>query len=87
MYNNQHRLLISGGWDRRIKIHNDTHHLEKIEARENVMRNINNVSEKDISGGCFSPTQLVIATFSKSSICKLWDFEKGFLECQFVVAN
>ena len=27
LYNNEHKLLITGGWDRRIKIHNDTHHL------------------------------------------------------------
>lgn len=33
MYNNLHKLLISGGWDKRIKIHNDTHHLERIESR------------------------------------------------------
>lgn len=51
------------------------------------MRNINNVSEKDISGGYFSPAQLVIATFSKSNVCKMWDFEKGFLEAQFIVAS
>ncbi len=79
MYNSLHKLLISGGWDRRLKIHNDTHHLEKIESRENVLRNINNVSEKDLGGGFFSLSQLVIATFSKSNICKVWDFEKGFL--------
>ena len=30
MYNNTHKLLISGGWDRKLKIHNDTHHLERI---------------------------------------------------------
>jgi hypothetical protein len=46
--------LITGGWDRKIKIHNDTQHLEKIESRENVLRNINNVSEKDLAGGAFS---------------------------------
>ena len=51
------------------------------------MRNINNVSEKDINGGSFSPSQLLIATFSKSNTCKLWDFEKGFLEAQFIVAH
>jgi WD40 repeat protein len=44
LYNNLHELLISGGWDRKLKIHNDTHNLERIEARENVMRNIVNVS-------------------------------------------
>jgi hypothetical protein len=51
------------------------------------MRNINNVSEKDISGGYFSPAQLCIITFSKSNICKIWDFEKGFLETQFIVGS
>lgn len=29
-YNSVNSLLISGSWDRKIKIHNDTHHLEKI---------------------------------------------------------
>lgn len=33
IYNNEHKLLISGGWDRKLKIHNDTHHLERIESR------------------------------------------------------
>lgn len=33
MYNNQHKLLISGGWDKTIKVHNDTLHLDKIESR------------------------------------------------------
>lgn len=40
IYDNEHNLLISGGWDRKIKIHNDTHHLEKIQSRENVLRKI-----------------------------------------------
>lgn len=43
------------------------------------------MSEKDLSGGFFSLTQLVIATFSKTNVCKIWDFEKGFLETQFIV--
>lgn len=30
IYNSEHKLLISGGWDRKLKIHNDTHHLERI---------------------------------------------------------
>jgi hypothetical protein len=79
--------LISGGWDRRLKIHNDTLHLERIESRENVMRIINNVSEKDLNGGSFSLSQLVVATYSKTNICRIWDFEKGFLEAQIIVAN
>lgn len=87
MYNNTHKLLISGGWDRRLKIHNDTQHLDRIESRENVLRNINNISEKDLGGGYFSLTQLAIATFSKTNVCKIWDFEKGFLETQFIVPH
>ena len=56
LYNDENQLLISGGWEKKIKIHNDTQHLERIENRENVMRNINNVSEKDLAGGAFSPS-------------------------------
>jgi hypothetical protein len=74
VYNNFHKLLISGGWDSRLKIHNDTQHLARIEARENVMRNINNVGEKDLNGGCFSLAQLCIATHCKTNVVKLWDF-------------
>ena len=51
------------------------------------MRNIYNVSEKDINGGYFSLKQLMIGTISKNNVCKLWDFEKGFLEAQFIVSN
>lgn len=51
------------------------------------MRTINNVSEKELSGGSFSLTQLCIATYAKSNTCKIWDFEKGFLETQFIVPN
>jgi len=87
MYFDYHKLLISGGWDKKLKIHNDTHHLERIESRENVMRNINNVGEKDLNGGSFSATQLLIATHSKSSTCRIWDFEKGFLEAQILVPS
>jgi len=43
------------------------------------MRIINNVSEKDLSGGSFSLAQLYIATYSKTNACRIWDFEKGFL--------
>lgn len=56
LYNDDNQLLITGGWEKRIKIHNDTQHLERIENRENVLRNINNVSEKDLAGGTFSPS-------------------------------
>jgi len=38
------------------------------------MRNINNVSEKDLNGGSFSLTQLCIATHCKTKVVKLWDF-------------
>ena len=62
-----------------MRIHNDTHHLERIESRQNVMRNINNVSEKDLQGGSFSTVQLYIATHAKSNTVRLWDFEKGYL--------
>lgn len=30
VYNEANQLLITGGWEKRIKIHNDTHHLERI---------------------------------------------------------
>jgi hypothetical protein len=30
LYNEQNQLLITGGWDRKLKIHNDTQHLERI---------------------------------------------------------
>jgi len=51
------------------------------------MRNINNVGEKDLNGGSFSGMQLFIATHSKSNACRIWDFEKGFLEAQILVPN
>lgn len=78
-YNNAHNLLISGSWDRRLKVHNDTHHLEHIDSRENVLRNINNVSDKDLAGGSFSFSQMLIATHFKTPSIRLWDFEKGYL--------
>lgn len=30
LYNEQNNLLITGGWEKKIKIHNDTQHLERI---------------------------------------------------------
>ena len=51
------------------------------------MRIINNVSDKELNGGSFSLTQLCIATHCKTNVCKLWDFEKGFLETQYIVPN
>jgi hypothetical protein len=54
---------------------------------DDIMNMINNVSEKEISGGAFSLTQLCIATHCKTNVCRIWDFEKGFLETQFIVPN
>ncbi len=87
LYNDENQLLITGGWEKRIKIHNDTQHLERIENRENVLRNINNVSEKDLAGGAFSSSEMFLATHAKSNSCRIWDFEKGFLEAQLNVPN
>lgn len=84
-YNHLHNLLISGAWDRRLKIHNDTHHLDRIESRENVLRIINNVSDKDLAGGSFSITQMLIATHFKTPSIRVWDFEKGYLEAEYIL--
>ena len=54
LYNEANQLLITGGWERRIKIHNDTQQSEALEKGQNVLRNISNVSEKDLAGGAFS---------------------------------
>ena len=51
------------------------------------MRIINNVSEKDLQGGSFSTIQLFIATHAKSTVCRVWDFEKGYLECQYIMPH
>jgi len=51
------------------------------------MRVINNVSEKDLQGGVFSSAQFYLATHCKSTACRVWDFEKGFLECQYIIGN
>lgn len=40
-----------------------------------------------MAGGAFSEAELFIATHSKTNSCRIWDFEKGFLEAQFNVPN
>ena len=84
-YSNRHSLLVSEGWEGNIKIHNDTDHLEMIDKRGNVLRNIRNCHSHDLIMGAFSDTLLLIASASRSQQCCIWDFEKGYFEKDFVL--
>lgn len=73
------------GWEGIIKIHNDTEHLEPIDKRGNVLRNIKNNHYQDLILGSYSDSMMLIASASRSPQCCIWDFEKGFFERDFIV--
>lgn len=50
-----------------------------------MLRNINNIGDKDLSGGAFSVNEFLIATHCKTNAIYIWDFEKCYLEAKLVL--
>jgi|JI6StandDraft_1071083.scaffolds.fasta_scaffold05434_8 WD40 repeat protein len=86
-YSFRHSLLVTAGWDRIIKIHNDTDKLERIDKRNNVLRTIRNCHSKELLLSAYSDDMLLLATTSRDPTVRLWDFEKGYFEGDFTITE
>ncbi len=78
-YGDNDNTIITCGWDRMIKIHNDQV-IELRNPKENVMRGKKNCHKKDIISGDYSHNLGLIATGSRDSSVRVWDYEKVKLE-------
>ncbi|CAD8131806.1 unnamed protein product [Paramecium pentaurelia] len=70
-YSEKYHTLIASSWDKQIRIYHDE------DNKEIILRNIKNAHPNEIYCGAFSENLMLIATSSKQSEIRLWDFEKG----------
>ncbi|GMH90608.1 hypothetical protein TL16_g11819, partial [Triparma laevis f. inornata] len=71
LYADEDKCIITGSWDRSIRVYDDFHN----DPKSSLLRTVTNAHDSDFTALANSPTLGLVATGSVDGAVKIWDFQ------------